>query len=642
MKNKLFLIFTIVFSLNSVDLLEIFKGSSKNKDKDTSVIIASDIAEKKHQLTLLQEEKTNLESNLDENVTSINNEIDKTSKKITELQSSLKKPDIENKEFLNDLLNLEREILQTLNDIVFFKKQHVPILEQHIKLIQDYLNNPNFSNLKALNLEDNLARLHDEKTALESELDNRKKDLISTEKELKILKSKQKEFLESKNSDEKNPKQNAELVDLKVQFLDDKKRLLEEKTKESSLKLNIISTKLFSIQAQLATIKQDLRTVERKLRVYESDIEKNNKKIDQIRKETASNQVKLSNQIKKITEQNQKTNSELNTLSAKLNLNVSTLNSLVNWSLETKSEKAETEQSLVQIGFLQDKSLADEFHLEFLEAKKESLQNKLASEEITSKIIEAWHKITQKKGLKTEEEINSIKSEFESFKRDQTRTIALYKDKIGTATRQINSQAKVLNTLKDKIESFKKRADEFRDKNLYQDILSVFKKSETEIGRQINYSSELIKVYSTIIANTKDALKQVDQIINMLDRIGGSVLYRSEYAISAQNLKAIGPEIRIFLSDIKNISKTYISYFKFANLWKFIKNISTNFYFLLKLIALLIFLFLLYILLKKFTPFIANKILEYNASSKARNFVLKIISATLFFVHQNLASLIIW
>src|SRR3990167_6658267 len=660
MKNRLFLIFTIVFSLNSAEFLEIFKSASKNKDKDTSVIIASDVAEKKHQLTLLQEEKTNLENNLDENVASINNEIDKTSKKITELQSSLKKPDIENKEFLNDLLNLEREILQTLNDVVFFKKQHVPILEQHIKLIQDYLNNPNFSNLKiepqsyytfetleslnqkALNLEDNLARLQDEKTALESELDNRKKDLISTEKELKILKSKQKEFLESKNSDEKNPKQNAEIVDLKVQFLDDKKRLLEEKTKESSLKLNIISTKLFSIQAQLTTIKQDLRTVERKLRVYESDIEKNNKKIDQIRKETASNQVKLSNQIKKITEQNQKTNSELNTLSSKLNLNVSTLNSLVNWSLETKSEKAETEQSLVQIGFLQDKSLADEFHLEFLEAKKESLQNKLASEEITSKIIEAWHKITQKKGLKTEEEINSIKSEFESFKRDQTRTIALYKDKIGTATRQINSQAKVLNTLKDKIESFKKRADEFRDKNLYQDILSVFKKSETEIGRQINYSSELIKVYSTIIANTKDALKQVDQIINMLDRIGGSVLYRSEYAISAQNLKAIGPEIRIFLSDIKNISKTYISYFKFANLWKFIKNISTNFYFLLKLIALLIFLFLLYILLKKFTPFIANKILEYNASSKARNFVLKIISATLFFVHQNLASLIIW
>ena len=179
MKNKLFLIFTIVFSLNSAEFLEIFKSASKNKDKDTSVIIASDVAEKKHQLTLLQEEKTNLENNLDENVVSINNEIDKTSKKITELQSSLKKPDIENKEFLNDLLNLEREILQTLNDVVFFKKQHVPILEQHIKLIQDYLNNPNFSNLKiepqsyytfetleslnqkALNLEDNLARLQD-------------------------------------------------------------------------------------------------------------------------------------------------------------------------------------------------------------------------------------------------------------------------------------------------------------------------------------------------------------------------------------------------------------------------------------------------------------------------------------------------
>jgi small-conductance mechanosensitive channel len=662
MKNKLLIFLTMISSLNCAELLSFIRGTKDKDSKDTSVIIAGEIAEKKHQLSVLKEEKDNEESNLTEFINSINTEIEKVKTKITEYESGLKKPNIEDTAFLNDSLNILKNILQLYNDIIFFKKQLNPLIEQQIKLLQEYINNPNFSNLriepqsyysfdtleilnqKILNFEETLGRLQDEKITIEAELENRKKDLVSLDKELKGALSEQKEFTDNlKSSSDFDAKQNAELIDLKIQHLETKKRLLEIKIKESILKLNVNSVKIFMAQTQLNVIKQDLKTVERKLRVYESDLEKETKKLDELKKNTSNTLVKLSNQIKNITDESQSTNTELRKIIKDFNIPQSTLNALSNWTIDVKGEKLDI--NLIKIGYLQDKTQADEYNIELVEAKKDYAQNKLHSEEIVNKIIATWHKITQKKLRSDIDEINTLKNEFESIKKDCTRTIALYKDKINTATGQINSHAKTLNTLKEKIDELKKRHEFYKEQNeekTYQELLDLLKKAEGEISKQINYNSELIKAYSTILADTRDTRKHVEQLTSILDRIGGSVLYRSEYAISLNSLKSITPELKTFISDVKNILKTYISYMQVQNMWSFLKNLFSNIYLLLKILILFMLLFLLYLLLKKFLPFLANKLLEYKAPSKTINFFSKSFVAAFNFTTKHLLSLIIW
>src|SRR3990167_10067858 len=573
---KILIFLTIISNLHSADILDFIRGG-----KDTSVIIAGEVAEKKHQLSTLKDERDNLESSLTDQLNSLQSETDKLSSRILEIQSNLKKAPQEDRPHLNDLLNILRDIAQSYNDLVFSKKQLVPLLDQQIKLLQEYISNPNFSNLhiepqsyysfetletlgqKILNFEESVSRLQDEKVTIEAEFENRKKDLTNIEKDLKITQAEQKQFTENTKFSDPSSKQNAELIDLKVQSLEIKKKLAEAKIKESSVKLNVVSVKIIVAQTQLNVVKQDLKVVERKLRVYESDIEKDNQKIDLQRKETINTLAKLSNQMKTITDENQSINEELNEEIKQLNLTQSTLNALTNWSIDTRGEKLETENKLFKIGYLQDKTLANEYNLDLIEAKKEYAQNKLSSEEVINKIISIWHKITQKK-LKTDiDELTKIKNEFESIKKDEIRQIALYKDKINAATSQINNHAKILNTIKDKVEELKRRKSFYKEQNaekLYQDSLAWLKKTEEEISKQINHNGELIKVYFTILANIRDTKRQVEILISMLDRIGGSVLYRSEYAISLSSLKSVLPELKIFIADSVNILTTYITY----------------------------------------------------------------------------------
>lgn len=661
MKNKIIFI-TLILLVNSVSSADFFSFFKKDKESK-SVIVSSDLAEKKHQLESLKEEKNNLESSLQESVVSLQSEADKINSKILELESSLKKHDIEDKKFLNEQLNTSRDILQSINDTVFFKKQSLQLLDQQIKLVQEFINNPDFSGLKIetqsyysfetlellnqkiLNYEENLARLQDEKTTIEAEVESRKKDLTNIEKDLKNAAIQQKQFTtNTKRTSDLDSKQNAEVLDLKIQFLETKKLLSEEKIKESSYKQAVNSLKIFMTRMQLNILKQDLKTVERKLRVYESDVEKDTKKIDILRKETSNTQVNLSNEIKNITEEKQNIEEQLKSEIEKTNIAQATLTSLINWTIDTKNESFSKENSLFKLGYLQDKILADEYKIELIEAKKDYAQNKLLSEEITNKIIQTWHKITQKK-LKSEEEIVLLKNEFESLKKDENRTISLYKDKISTATSQINNHAKILNTIKEKIEEIKKREEFYNEQNAsknYNESLEWLKKAESEISNQIDSNSELIKVYSTIIASTRNTQKQVDLLISMLDRIGGSVLYRSEYAISVGSLKSIVPEVKTFISDIKNILKTYISYFKLSNLIKFAKDKFSNIYLLLKLFLLVGLILVLYILLRKFLPFLANKIVGYQTLSKSFNFFSKSIAASFSFASQHLLGLLIW
>lgn len=134
MKNKITLIALIFLTipLKSSEFFNLFKKEKDNR----SVIISSDLAEKKHQLESLKDEKSNIESSLQDSLNALQIETDKINSKILELESAFKKSDIEDKKFLNEQLNTSRDILQLINDIIFFKKQSLPLIDQQIKLIQ--------------------------------------------------------------------------------------------------------------------------------------------------------------------------------------------------------------------------------------------------------------------------------------------------------------------------------------------------------------------------------------------------------------------------------------------------------------------------------------------------------------------------
>lgn len=651
---KFILIFYSLFALdiNSSAILDII-----NPVKDAqNVIVSSDITEKKLQLKLLLEERNQLEAQNKDFVTAIEKDLEKINNQIKQkeklLESDLPK---EEKRLINESLALLRDNYQTLNEILITKQSIKNSLDTEINLIEDYLKDPTFSSYKIeqqsyfsyeylydflqklLFVEENLKQFEEQKNSLEAELESKKRDLLAIEKDIRDKEKEQKKFL-TNDVDKETLQQRAQLLDLNKELLKSKRRLFEKQIKEINTKLSVLNLKMFINQSRYNLLKPGIKIVERRLRVYESDLEKINKEINDIRKEISEAQKDYNSAISKLSEEKNEIEAQIKEIINTNGISQELVNSISNWSLSAKDISPQTELIYYQLGNLLEKELRLDLEIDLYKVQKEFHQNKLQKKELTKSILQAWQKITQNK-LNNSDALEETKDFFDNLSNEISRDTSFYKERINHLTNQINKQAAELNAIKDRIEAIKSRN---ADNESHNELLSSLLNAEEEISNQLNINSEEIKLYSSMIASNRDSEKQLILIINMIDKIGGSVLFRSEYAISSKSLKSIRPEFRIFLSDLKNIIYSNIKNFNLQTLRNATAKPVNVLIFLIKLLALLVILTILYTILRASLPMIANRALKGNPSSRILSFLYEVFGVMLLFCRKHLKGLLVW
>lgn len=660
MKINKFILFALLISSCFLDA-GIFKYFELPKSEQ--LIISGGIPERQHQLTVLKKEKENLESAEKEFNAAIQEELNKVNSRISQIKDSLKAASAAEQEFLNKTLAVLNEISQRLIDTQLLRTRLVAIVDQHIDILQNYLKDPSLKALKVeeqasfsyemlhqsnkdiVSQQEELARLNEEKNVVESELENRKKDLQALEKEIKAKEKEQKEYTEKTDLDEVIGKldlrQNGELLDLQLQLLNTRKRYIDLKIKEIANQLALLNTKVLIGDSKLKVLKDNLELIESRLRVTKEDVESSEKKLADKKTESAELRSEYSQEIRRLLNEKEKLKQEYESLLKKYDIRLTEARALNEWNVDTKNWTEAV--SIYELGFINDQILEIDRKIALKEAQRDLEQEKLKAEENLVKAITSWYKVSQRK-IKTQEDINKEKALYEAYKAEANRELASNKDAISTSTSLLSNQAKALNNLREKIKSLESEQEKISSrygKDAYRKALDQLKKSEELINNQIDLTNRLIEAYSVMNAVINESLKQINNVLKKLESIGG-VLLRSELAISWVNIKNIIPDLRLFVSDLKNIFSSYIYQFTPNNIQEKIVSYVKAPESLLWLVIYLIIIILGYFILRNLLPFLYNALKDIKSSIPGLQFTCYLLAVILGFVFNYLLGIYIW
>jgi len=634
-------------------------SEKKEKTVENQLIVASGVQEKQHQLNILKKEKESLESSEKEFTATIQSDLNLVNQKIADIKEKLQISTFDSA-FHNKMLSKLNEISQTLLDTQLLRKKLVEVIDQNIEMLETYLKDPYFKNIKVetktsyefntlyklskdiSKSEEELKCYNEEKIALDSSIESNKKDLIALDKEIKLKEKNRKNGLKTNAPDESlTVAQRGELLDLEIQLFNTKKRFLELRSKELINRLALLNTRTFISDSILKILRANLIVIENSLWISESDIDTYEDELINKKRESIESQSKYSQDIKRLSQEKEQLNKEFETLSKKYKIHIPDVNELSLWNIDTDTVNSEI--GLYESGYINDKILALDREIELKETMRELEREKIEAEEFLLKILVSWHKITQHK-FKSEEDINNEIKTYEDYKIDTTRAITAYKDKINIVTNSLNNQIRALNNLKERIQALNQNESKFTKrygKENFKKAHLLLEKVDEQKNVQTDFNNRLIEAYSNLINIKKNSLKQINVIVDKLERAVG-ILQRSEYAISWSNIKNITPDIGLFLFDLKNVIVSSISKTGIKTIFSKIAAFTSNFNSVLIGLIILLLIIISYFLLRKFLLVLYQDFLLIRPRSKILYFLNSLVALIVGFAAFNLLSIYIW
>jgi len=264
----------------------------------SSLIFASIIDEKKKQQTLLIEKKNNLQNDIEEFSRNEKPRIDELTNQIARIGLALKQESSDH-QFLNKKLEILSKQQQVLNDIAQLREHSLSLVIDHIRLISEYLQDPEFkafvkeylddrpypfSDLQALHYrifeqEKNIEYLLSQENNAVSELEHRKKSVHGTIDAFKkrqdmLSKLVQNVYgvIEAEDMLGLDTQQRGELIRLETQLYDYEKKLDELRIQEIEYKISLIKTKIFVDKLKLASLRAALHHIKPLVKVREAEI----------------------------------------------------------------------------------------------------------------------------------------------------------------------------------------------------------------------------------------------------------------------------------------------------------------------------------------------------------------------------------
>ncbi len=649
----------LIFNFNLVnagffDLLPF--GKSKNNEK---LIITGGLQEKQHLLSVIKKEKDLLYADEKQFTEEIQKDINQIAQQTTDIKNKLIEAKIKDREFLNKILSKLNELSQLLIDTQLLRKRILDTLEQHIEILENYINNSNFKGISitqkaSYNFEDlkkltkdisrqeeELAAFSENKNGLENLIENNRKDLIDIDKQLKSKERDQKEFSgKVKFSDEEGRisiRQKGEILDLDVKLLHAKKKYLTLSIKESNYKISLNNTEAFISESILKILKEDLIYLENSLWITDFDLDNSEKELANKKRESIDLQSKYTQEISNLSEEKDHLRQKFENINKNYNIHLNDLRSLDDWSIDPNI--VNFEPGLYELGYINSQILTLEREISLKDAQRELEKNTLGSQEISANLLESWNKISQHK-LRTEENVNNERKKYLNIKLELEKELIKYKEKINIITNILNNQTRSLSNLKETIRRLKNRQNQFvshYSQGQFDSSITFLTKSEEQVVLQNEYNNKLLETYSNLVSVLKSSLKDLDPIILKLSNVVG-VLQRSEYAITWTNIKNIIPDLKLFISDLKNVTSTFFSRENLELVVSQIFNVST----LISLFLQILLLILLFFLLKKLLPSIFQILLSIKPANASLRFVNFLLAVIVGFVSLNLLTIFIW
>ncbi len=525
------------------------------------------------------------------------------------LRAKFAKASPQDQEFLNKKISLVAQDYQILTEIERVWQQYKTILDEHIKILQEYKNDPEFSKLKVpakaaygfeefeelgrrlFSIRTRLADLEKSRAAAYDDLSKRKKSRAMLEEEYQEKVRQQEDFARAESTEGQTHVQNAELIDLQKRLLNDKRILAEVKTKEAEQRISYLDSQTTIARAQRARVNEDYEAIKRALYVDASYVKKAESELERKRHESAAIREQLHDDIKSSSFAKEEMHKKVTEAAERLGINPAGLPNIGDWD-KTPSNVQEW-NVLCLLGYLALQESVIDLGREYKEALVELEKAKLRGDEVTVAIIRSWHALTKSRlGFSAHALQQEIKF-YEAPKAEIQGDLAVLNERRARALTLMQELNSLLERIKKLSASLKMNEIDFKENaSQFEVCTHRMHEAEDQVRTRMYLTAKLIETYSTTIALLEGTNKRIETVVNELGT--KSFWGRSALSITWTELKNFFPDIKRFTYDVIAGMTLTAKNFSMSNVYSWLfKNRSAPsilLFFLRILLALLLYL----------------------------------------------------
>lgn len=609
--------------------------------------------ERQERLETLKNEKKQFQETEKAFISENNLAVTRLKTQIAQTETALSKdPD---NEYLKKKLELSVDLFNYKNSERQLREQIQSIIDEHIKLLKEYVADPNqkafeqgliekkkaYSFDKELldlyesmvNKERELAQLVEQEANANAELENRKRAIGVTTDEVK-----KKENGKSGDAFIRDigltGAQRSEIASLQEKVSATRQRIDQMRIQEIEYKINLVKTRIFIVRQQLDIVRELFKTIKPLTTVNETEIAKAQEEIDKKRQQSFLAKTNLRSQIEKLTGQIREKESELERISKRYNIPLG--QELNEWRIEPRRTIAGY-NALLQIATLNDSVLLLKRKKDLLEAQLVLEEAKLRYDTINAGVKQSFFKVINKKFTNQDEVSNEIKK-YDAFKADDQANLALIKDRLNTLNALNATQKKALENIQARIQTVEsERAGLFKNHGFeHNAIIEKLRKTESQVQQQIDLISKIMSTYTDASNVLNQVLKNIEFMVSELGVI--TIWYRPEHAVSLRGIQNSISDLQIFFKDVyTNFSIKRIAglVLKAKNLFRFSTTVVT---FWLKLLALLGLL----LIIRRQTPYLVGKLLSVQRLPMLLRTILGYAAVLIEFISKHTVGIGIW
>lgn len=592
----------------------------------------------------------------------LKNQLDVVSARIENIKASLQ--DAPDDNFLNEKLSFANQEYQALIEIQQARKDLLAMLDQHIKLLREYLEAPDFKRLRKelktyysfndlqeenkllREYQDRLVQTEEKNKANITDIANKKKMLTALETELKEKKRLQEDFLAKSNQSPNglSIQQKSELLDANVELLTVKKELAQLKVAEAERRGALLDSQLYVLRNQLTLLKSEYARIKRALRVDGQYVQNAKTELEKKRQHSLATRERYEEKTRILTPLQSKLKDELAQRYKKASITKPLDDSaLIAWPFaETTTMQAWDNDA--QAAKLQAAIGLYEANKEFLKAQAEFEKIKFQAQENMFNTINSWHKMTTRKlGGEDEEEFKKEIKNYEGARAELEAALAVAQERRTLTTNTLTRINEALEQVKNYAQELKGlKVTLFKTNPLaYEETLEALAETESSLRSRSEVTAKLLETNAASIAVITSALNQIDTIVAELNL--KDFWQPSSKAIDwAHEIRNFVPDIKLFLTDVRTLATTQglssLLYAAKARMQWYQKN---PFKLLVTCIYMLLTLFI-YFLLRQFLPTVSQSLANVPPVFHGR-YVLSLFSkAIIDFIGTHLGLLFGW
>lgn len=555
---------------------------------------------------LLETEKqflTHLNASIDEVISSLN----------LIKEAALQKPD---DEFLRTQRALLDERYQVLNDKRRARERLVAILEQHIKIIQEFLNDPHFTrytkdlkgqksghgqcsfedlhtiNQMIVEQEKGIELLREQEKNAHVELENRKKTAAATADSVPAAEEELSSFDDALFVVDEH--QRGVIAALTEQLNADQKERDALMLEEIEHKKSLIRTELFMAKAHLDVLKGVFQKIKPAVQVSEADVAFAKDELAKKRQQAFDVKESYRREIELVSHEQKEKEQKLTELSKRYSYQLGP--DLDDWSRDPVKTIAGHLRYL-ECAELNDNVLYLARKKDLLEAQLAFEDEKLQLEHVHIAVKESFYKIIACK-FSSDDEIKQEKKKYVAPKAETKANLSLIRERRSIAQNLLDQQKRALENLTAKRRKIQdQRNSIFRGNSKeHTRCIELLNSAQERIQQQIEMLNKLTNIYADMISMFKKTNKQIEFIRSELESI--SIWYRPEFAISWHGIAQIVPTTLSFFNDLR----AYIVHARGDALIDYGSRLATNPWQLVKVLLFVVAMITLVVGLRHLLP----------------------------------------